>query len=218
MNKKQVIRNTLIFTKQKMGVNGNGHDWRHAYRVWKLSLEIAKQEKKSDLFVVQLAALLHDISDWKFSNGDESLGQKVASNFLKKQNVDEETISNICDIINNISFKGAEVQSKMSTLEGMIVQDADRLDAIGAIGIARAFMYAGNKNRELYDPKRKPEDHRTFKQYKESNSTAVNHFYEKLLLLKDLMNTKTGKSIASKRHMFMKLYLNQFFSEWNGTT
>ena len=173
-----------------------------------------KKKKNVDLFVIQLAALLHDIADWKFNGGDMSIGLELAKRWLEKLKVDEKTISKVCEIIENISFKGAYVKSKPISKEAMIVQDADRLDAIGAIGIARCFATGAKLNRVLYNPKIKPKLHKTFEEYKNSKSSSINHFYEKLLLLKDLMNTKTGKEIAKSRHEFMEQFLDRFFSEW----
>lgn len=193
----------------------SGHDWWHVYRVWKNAVYIGKREN-ADLFVVQLAALLHDIADWKFRVGDDSIGPKIARNWLEKLKVDESTIAHVCEIILEMSFKGAGVNSRMKTKEGRVVQDADRLDAIGAIGIARAFAYGGHKGREIYNPIIKPERHETFEQYKKGRGPTINHFYEKLLLLKGLMNTITAKKMAAKRHKFMKRFLDEFFVEWKG--
>jgi uncharacterized protein len=216
MNKGQVVKNTAAFVRKRLEGEGTGHDWWHAYRVWKTSLAIAKSEGKADLFVVQLGALLHDIADWKFTGGDESVGPRIASTFLKKQKVDDKTISQVVYIIENISFKGAGVKSKMKSKEGMIVQDADRLDALGAIGIARTLAYSGSRQREIYNPSKRPEMHKTFAQYKKSKSTAINHFYEKLLLLKEMMNTKTGRKMANERDAYMREYLDRFYKEWDG--
>ncbi len=199
-----------------MQKEGSGHDWWHVYRVWKLSQKIAKEEKGADLTVVQLGALLHDIADWKFNKGDERAGKRVARKWLENIGAGPETINKVCYIVRNVSFKGAGVKDKMKSKEGKIVQDADRLDALGAIGIARTFMYGGYKRRLIYDPEYKPEKHRTFAEYKSSNSTTINHFYEKLLLLKDRMNTRTGKRMAVERDAFMREYLKRFFSEWKG--
>ena len=215
MNEEDVIRQTAEFVKKRLGKEVTGHDWWHAYRVWKMALRIAKEEGDVDLFVVQLAALLHDIEDWKFCKGDTTLGPKIAEKWLRKLGVKEEIISRVCEIIREISFKGAGVKSRMKTKEGMIVQDADRLDAMGAIGIARCFATGAKLNREIYNPQIKPKLHKTFEEYKNSESTSINHFYEKLLLLKDLMNTKTAKRIAEKRHKFMEQFLDRFFKEWD---
>ncbi|MBA3064551.1 HD domain-containing protein, partial [Candidatus Woesearchaeota archaeon] len=188
MNQNEIIKRTADYVKSKLDGEGSGHDWWHIYRVWKTAIEIGKKES-ADLFVVQLAALLHDIADWKFHSGDDSVGPKLAREWLEKLDVDENIISHVCKIIKQVSFKGAGVKSKIKTKEGMVVQDADRLDALGAIGIARAFAYCGHKGREIYNPDIKPEKHESFEQYKKSKGTTINHFYEKLLLLKDLMNT-----------------------------
>ena len=213
MNKDEVIKRTADYVKSKLSGEGSGHDWWHVYRVWNTAVEIGKKES-ADLFVVQLAALLHDIADWKFHAGDDSVGPKLSREWLEKLDVDENIISNVCKIIKEISFKGAGVKSKIKTKEGMVVQDADRLDAIGAIGIARAFAYGGHKGREIYNPNIKPEKHETFEQYKNNKGTTINHFYEKLLLLKDLMNTSSARKIAEERHKFMEEYLDRFFKEW----
>jgi uncharacterized protein len=183
--------------------------------VWKNAVHIGKLEKV-DLFVVELAALLHDIADWKFHDGNEDIGPQLARDWLESLFVDENVISHVCEIIQDISFKGAGVATNMKTTEGMVVQDADRLDAMGAIGISRAFAYGGSKGREMYNPDRKPEKHDSFEQYKNSQGTSINHFYEKLLLLKDLMNTKTATKIAKNRHTVMEAFLHEFFQEWEG--
>ena len=215
MDKKIVIKKTANYAREKLEGEGSGHDWWHVYRVWKTAVHIGKEEK-ADLFTVQLAALLHDIADWKFNSGDETVGPKTARKWLEAVHVTEEDISHICEIIKDLSFKGAGVKTRMRTKEGMIVQDADRLDAIGAIGIARCFATGAKFNREVYNPNEKPGFHRTFEQYKNAKSSSINHFYEKLLLLKDLMNTKTGRKIAEGRHKFMERYLDRFYKEWEG--
>jgi uncharacterized protein len=168
------------------------------------------------MFVTELAALLHDIADWKFYAGDEKAGSRAAREWLAQFNIDETTISHVCEIIDDLSFKGAGVRTPMKTKEGMVVQDADRLDAIGAIGVARAFAYGGHKGQELHNPDVDPVHHTTFEQYKNSRSTTINHFSEKLLLLKDLINTETARRIAAQRHEFMAEYLNRFFLEAEG--
>jgi uncharacterized protein len=210
----QAVRMTEHFTKEKLKDDVTGHDWWHIDRVRKMALEIAKKEK-ADAFVVELAALLHDIADWKF-HADEQAGGKVAREFLEKIEIEKTAVNHICEIIDNISFKGSGVKSKISTIEGKCVQDADRIDALGAIGIARAFAYGGLKQRQLYDPAIKPVLHQTFQDYKNSKSSTINHFFEKLLLLKDLMNTETGKKMAEKRHQFTESFLQEFFNEWKG--
>lgn len=215
MDKKQIINQNADYIKAKLAGESSGHDWWHVYRVWRSALHIGKHEKV-DLFVVELAALLHDISDWKFNDGNDDVGPKLAKEWLEKLSVDEDVISHVCQIIKDVSFKGAGVKTKMKTVEGMVVQDADRLDAIGAIGIGRAFAYGGAKGREMYNPKIKPKKHQSFKQYKNNQSHTINHFYEKLLLLKGLMNTVTARKVAEKRHKVMEEFLYEFFQEWEG--
>ena len=210
-----LINNTILFVKKHLENAEGGHDWFHIERVYKNALLIA-QEEKCDLQIVQLGALLHDIADSKFHNGDESIGPKIAREFLESQQLDSEKISNVIAIIENISFKGGNFEKKFSSIELNIVQDADRLDAIGAIGIARAFNYGGFKNRALYDPKIAPKLKMSTEEYKKSQAPTLNHFYEKLLLLKDKMNTTTAKKIAEERHRFMESFLAQFYAEWDG--
>lgn len=214
MNKKIIINKTAKYIEKKLKGEGSGHDWWHVYRVWQIAKKIGKKEK-GNLFIIELASLLHDIEDWKFSNGDDSVGPKLASDWLKKLKVENNIIEKVEKIIKDMSFKGAGVNMPIKTLEGKIVQDADRIDAIGAIGIARTFAYGGYKNREIYNPNIKSKIHKSFKSYKNSNSPTINHFYEKLLLLKNLMNTKSAKKLAKKRHEFMQQYLKQFFTEWD---
>lgn len=213
MNKPQIIHNTRNFVKETLHNAEGGHDWFHIQRVVKNANEIAVGEEV-DHFVVELGALLHDIADSKFHDGDESVGPKVAWEFLKKQEVSEEIIDHVVKIIENISFKGGNVDQKFSSAELDVIQDADRLDALGAIGIARTFNYGGHKGRALYDPAIKPNLNMTKEEYKASNAPTVNHFYEKLFLLKDRMNTETGRRIAEERHRFMELFLEQFYAEW----
>lgn len=190
-----------------------GHDWWHVYRVWKMAKRIAKEERLAlDMFVIELAALLHDIADWKFYK-EKSQSSKIREVLLGLK-IDRKVSKKIIDIAQNISFKGAGVTSKMESIEGKIVQDADRLDALGAIGIARAFAYGGYKHRSIYEPEKKPIHHKSFEEYKRG-TTTINHFYEKLLLLKDRVNTKTAKKIAEARHRFMEKFLKRFFREWN---
>ena len=215
MRQEMIIKLTEEHVRRKLEGEGSGHDWWHVYRVWKNAIHIGKVEG-ANLFVVELAALLHDIADWKFNNGDEEAGPRESAKWLKSLELEEEIIVQISDIIRSLSFKGANVKSPMSTLEGMIVQDADRLDAIGAIGIARTFAYGGYKGREMYNPNIKPMVHNSFEEYKNNVNPTINHFYEKLLLLKDLMNTSTAKSMAEKRHIFMEEYLSKFYNEWEG--
>jgi uncharacterized protein len=210
-----LIDNTILFVKQKLENAEAGHDWFHMERVYKNALLIAEGET-CDLMIVKLGALLHDIADSKFNDGDETVGPKVAREFLESQKVSEEIIEHVVNIIENISFKGGNFEKKFTSKELEIVQDADRLDAIGAIGIARTFNYGGFKNRQLYNPTIAPKLNMTKEEYKKSEAPTLNHFYEKLLLLKDKMNTETGKRIAQERHKFMELFLSQFYAEWDG--
>jgi uncharacterized protein len=210
-----IIDNTILFVKKQLTHAEGGHDWFHIERVYKNALLIAKEED-CDLTVVKLAALLHDIADSKFHGGDESVGPKIAREFLESQNISEEIISHVIAIIENISFKGGNFEKTFASKELAIVQDADRLDAIGAIGIARTFNYGGFKNRPIYNPNIQPKLNMSKEEYKNSEAPTINHFYEKLLLLKDKMNTETGKKIAKKRHDFMVHFLAQFYAEWDG--
>lgn len=215
MTSTELINKTIAFVKEQLANAEGGHDWFHIERVYKNALLIAKKEKV-DVLVVQLGTLLHDVADSKFHDGDETIGPKIAREFLFKHNVDSKTIEHVIHIIENISFKGGNEAQKFKSAELDVVQDADRLDAIGAMGIARCFNYGGFKNREIYNPDIKPNLNMSKDEYKASKAPTINHFYEKLLLLKDKMNTKTGKDIATQRHKFMELYLNQFYNEWNG--
>ncbi len=201
--------------KELLSGEGSGHDWWHILRVWNNAKHIAGYEQV-DTFVVELAALLHDIGDHKFYNGDASVGPRMAREWLESQLVPEEIIAHVCSIIRDLSYKGAGTSSAMPTIEGQVVQDADRLDAIGAIGVARAFAYGGHKNREMYNPAITPVLHNSFEEYKSSTAPTLNHFYEKLLLLKDRMHTETAKKLAAQRHHFMEQFLEQFYAEWNG--
>ena len=210
-----IIDSTILFVKQQLEKAEGGHDWFHIERVYKNALLIANGED-CDLTVVKLAALLHDIADSKFHLGDETVGPKVARAFLEKEQIEESVISHVIAIIENISFKGGNFENPFRSKELAIVQDADRLDAIGAIGIARTFNYGGYKNRPLYNPAITPNLHMSKEEYKQSDSPTLNHFYEKLLLLKDKMNTPTGKKIAESRHRFMEHFLSQFYAEWDG--
>jgi uncharacterized protein len=210
-----LIDNTILFVKQKLKNAEAGHDWFHIERVYKNALLIA-QDEVCDIQIVKLGALLHDIVDSKFNGGDETVGPKVARAFLESQKVSEEIIVHVVNIIENISFKGGNFEKKFNSIELEIVQDADRLDAIGAIGIARTFNYGGFKNRQLYNPEIAPKLNMSKEEYKKSEAPTINHFYEKLLLLKDKMNTKRGKILAQERHKFMELFLSQFYAEWDG--
>lgn len=211
---KNHITLTINFVKEKLEGAEAGHDWFHIERVWKLSKKIAEKEG-GNLEVIELSALLHDIADPKFHNGDETLALKISKDFLEEIHVEAELIEQVLFVIKNISFKNRAEAPENPPLELQIVQDADRLDAIGAIGIARTFNFGGFKNNLMYHPEIKPNLGMNKEEYKKSNGTTINHFYEKLLLLKDLMNTETGKKIASERHDFMLQFLDEFYKEWN---
>ena len=215
MNTPDLINNTILFVKQKLENAEGGHDWFHIERVYKNALLIADGED-CDTMVVKLGALLHDIADSKFHNGNETIGPKIAREFLESENVDVVTIQHVINIIENISFKGGNTEKLFTSIELDIVQDADRLDAIGAIGIARAFNYGGFKNRPLHNPNIAPKLQISKEEYKNSQAPTINHFYEKLLLLKNKMNTQTGKQIAKERHHYMEGFLSQFYAEWDG--
>jgi uncharacterized protein len=209
------IETTINFVKKELQHAEAGHDWWHIERVWKTAKSIALEEDVN-MEVVEFAALLHDIADAKFHDGDEEVGPQRAGDFLKTLDVAEETIVHVQQIIRNMSFKSSLGQLNFTSKEMLVVQDADRLDAVGAIGIARAFTYGGFKNRELYNPEIKPVLNQSKEEYKNTSAPTINHFYEKLLLLKDKMNTNTGKRLAAQRHEFMETYLEQFYGEWNG--
>ena len=215
MDKTKIIKNTIEFIKQKLHTAEGGHDWFHIERVCKNALLISQNEN-ANTFIVEMSALLHDIADSKFHNGDETIGPKLAKEFLITQGVDMQSIQHIIKIIKHTSFKGGNFSSTFCSIELTIVQDADRLDAIGAIGIARCFNYGGYQGRALYDPTIRPNLEMTKEEYKRSSAPTINHFYEKLLLLKDKMNTTTGREIANDRHEFMLKFLDQFYGEWNG--
>jgi uncharacterized protein len=215
MTSKALIETTKTFVKEQLRHAEGGHDWFHILRVFNNALLISKNENV-DTLIVALGTLLHDIADSKFHQGDETVGPKMAREFLFKHDVDSIVIEHVVKIIENISFKGGNEVQKFRSPELDVIQDADRLDAIGAIGIARCFNYGGFKNRMLFNPAIKPNLKMTKEEYKASTAPTINHFYEKLLLLKDKMNTKTGRQIAEKRHQFMELYLDQFYAEWDG--
>ena len=212
----EIISTTKSFVKDTLTGVEAGHDWHHIHRVYLNAMHIAQQEPSADMFVVELASLLHDIADAKLHGGDEDIGPRTARNFLESIKVEEDTIAHVENIIRHISFRTNIDGQKWSSLELEIVQDADRLDALGAIGIARMFNYGGHKNRPLYDPEIKPNLNLTKEEYKSTQGTTFNHFYEKLLLLKDKMNTKTGKEIAQARHEYMETFIKQFLAEWSG--
>jgi len=213
MNNSELLANTIAFVKEQLKDAEGGHDWFHIERVYKNALSIA-QDETCDLLVVQLGALLHDIADSKFHGGDETVGPVLAKAFLKEQQLDNSTVEHVIKIIENISFKGGNFEQEFNSKELQIVQDADRLDAMGAIGIARTFNYGGFKNRPLYNPDIQPMVNMSKETYKNSDSPTLNHFYEKLLLLKDRMNTETAKQLAQQRHRFMENFLSQFYAEW----
>jgi uncharacterized protein len=219
MDNENLIKNTIAFVKLQLQNAEGGHDWFHIERVYKNTVAIAKEEN-CNVVVCQLGALLHDIADSKFhpdaSGGDEKIGPETARKFLNNEKVSEEITEHVIRIIENISFKGGNFEKQFNSIELQVVQDADRLDAIGAIGIARCFNYGGFKNRTIYDPAIKPNRSMSKEEYKKSDSPTINHFYEKLLLLKDKMNTESGRKIAAKRHEFMEVFLEQFYSEWDG--
>lgn len=216
MTNQEIIDNTIEYLQQQFAQESTGHDWYHIERVWKLSKQIGEQEGDVDMFTVELGALMHDIADHKFHNGDETVGPKKAREFLMNLKVDEAVIESVVQIVEEVSFKGMGVPTPMSSKEGAVVQDADRLDAIGAIGVARTFAYGGSKGRPIYDPNIKPICHTSFAAYKTSTAPTLNHFYEKLLTLRDKMNTPTGKKEAIRRHEFMELFLQNFYQDWDG--
>jgi uncharacterized protein len=211
MQYEMIIQKTITYVKQELANAEGGHDWWHIERVWKTAKQIAKSERV-DVLIVELGALLHDIADSKFN---ETIGPRKAREFLATQDVSSEVIDHVILIIENISFKGGKEAQKFKSPELDVVQDADRLDALGAIGIARTFNFGGFKNREIYNPTIPPNLHMTKEEY---TAPSINHFYEKLLLLKDLMNTATGKAMAQQRHDYMEGFLEQFYKEWEGTT
>ncbi len=215
MENEQIISTAIAFVKEQLKGAEGGHDWFHIERVYKNALHIAG-ETPCNLLVVQLGALLHDIADSKFHGGDEMIGPATARAFMESLQIDEKVVSEVVSIIRNISFKGGNFQKEYTSVELDIVQDADRLDALGAIGIARTFNYGGFMNRPLYDPEIPPVLNMSKEAYKKSSSPTLNHFYEKLLLLKDLMNTPAGKKMAEERHLFMETFLAQFYAEWEG--
>lgn len=215
MNKEKLLGKTEIFVKGILESDSSGHDWWHIHRVRTLALMIAKSEG-ADLFLVELAALLHDVDDWKLAGNE--VGEQKAKNWLLGCGVEPQITERICTIIEGVSFKGAGVNTSTKDLDCKVLQDADRLDAIGAIGIARTFSYGGSRGRGIYDPGIPPVMHTDFENYKKSNAPTINHFYEKLLLLKDQMQTVTGKALAEQRHEFMLRFLEQFYAEWNGAS
>jgi uncharacterized protein len=210
-----IIEKTITFVKETLAGAEGGHDWYHIERVWLTARYIHKREESGDLMTIELAALLHDISDAKFNGGDDEQGSRMAREFLMKQGVEQEVVEHIEAIIKHVSYKGGFSQDRISSIEFQIVQDADRLDAIGAIGIARAFNYGGFKNRPIHNPEMPLQEYNDSKAYHKSDAPTINHFYEKLLKLKDLMNTSTGKQMAEERHSYMLQFLDRFYQEWD---
>lgn len=220
MSKEEIIKKTDEYVESKLSGETTGHDYFHVNRVRNNALMIAKEEG-GDVFVIELAALLHDISDWKMNESNHSIGPKAARDFLESLSVEENVIKHVCEIIENMSFRGGGEKIINLSKEGRIVQDADRLDALGAIGIARAFASGHKFNQEIYNPDIKPLTKAKAKEYEKQyvgkrKNTTLNHFYEKILLLKERMNTQSAKAIAESRHKFMENYLKQFFDEWQG--
>ena len=213
-DQRDIIQQTADYVRGLLSAEGS-HDWFHIERVRRTAMTLGRDEG-ADLLVVELTALLHDVADWKFTGGDHEAGPRAAGQWLSSLGVSPAVIQHVVSIIAGLSFKGAGVATPMPTLEGQVVQDADRLDALGAIGIARAFAYGGHKGQALYDPSILPQPHESFEAYKKGAGPTINHFYEKLLLLQDRMNTAAGKRLAAERHQFMEKYLEQFLAEWNG--
>ena len=212
---KQIIAETEAHVRGLMAGDSSGHDWFHIARVRSTALTIGREEG-ADLTIVELAALLHDVADWKFAGGDHTAGPRASREWLLSKNADNNLIEHVCQIIAGLSFKGAGVPTPMATLEGEVVQDADRLDALGAIGIARTFAYGGHKGQAMHDPEITPRLHGSFDDYKRGGGTSINHFYEKLLLLAERMNTSAGKRLAGERQRFIEQFLEQFLAEWKG--
>ncbi len=215
MIEQEIIKSTEQYLIEQFSGESTGHDWYHIRRVWRLSKSIAEKEGDMDMFVVEMGALLHDIADHKFYDGDDKIGPIKAREYLSKFEIEDARLEKIIDIVKEISFKGMGVPTKMSSREGEVVQDADRLDAMGAIGVARTFAYGGSKGRTIYDPMVKPVCHTSFAAYKMSTAPTINHFYEKLLGLKDRLNTDTGKIEGERRHLFMEEFLKNFYQDWD---
>ncbi len=213
MSHQALIDQTAEEIKTRFSGEGNGHDWWHIHRVWMMSKRI-HQTESGDLLVIELSALLHDIADWKFSGNDDFAGGRESRKWLESLNAPEPIITCVVDIVDHVSYKGSDVPTPMSTIEGEIVQDADRLDAIGALGIARCFAYGGSKGRLMHDPDADLTP-KSAEAYRTDKSTSLQHFYDKLLLLKDRMNTQSARSIAEGRHIFLQVYAEQFLEEWD---
>lgn len=215
MDEKELIRRTADHVSEVMADDSSGHDWWHVYRVWKMAIRLATATE-ANIVVVELGALLHDIADWKLNDGDLEIGPRVAREWLESHNTDPEIIDQVSNIVAGGSFIGAGVPDKAYSLESQIVQDADRLDALGAVGVGRAFAFGGAHHRLMYDPAIKPAYHESFESYKSSASPTINHFYEKLFLLKDRMHTAIGREIAEERHQYMVDFIDRFYKEWHG--
>ncbi len=211
----QIIEKTVQFVKERLGAEATGHDYFHIMRVKDLAVRLAKEEG-ADVYIAQLAALLHDIADWKFHDGDLNAGPKLASEWLTGLGESPQTVEKVAAIIKEVSYKGAGVKTTPESIEGKVVQDADRLDALGAIGIARTFAYGGRFERPMYDPDQPPVMHQTFEEYKNSRGTTLNHFYEKILLLKDRLNTEAARTLAAERHKYVEEFVERFLLEWEG--
>jgi uncharacterized protein len=219
MPKDDITTRTYDFVRAKLGGEKTGHDWWHVHRVLQLARHIAQEEQGADMLVVELGALLHDIADWKFHDGDLNAGPRATREWLESQHVAQDIVDNVAYIVEHISFRGGTNKHVMETLEGKIVQDADRLDAMGAVGIARTFTFGGARERTMYDPAQPPQKHDSFESFKKvtlNGGTTINHFYEKLLLLEDGMHTKTARTLAEHRHEVMQHFLDEFYKEWNG--
>ncbi|TGE24375.1 HD domain-containing protein [Hymenobacter aquaticus] len=216
LSSEQLIAQTADFVRAKFLGEGSGHDWEHIRRVWLTSRALAATVPAADQMVTELAALLHDVADWKFHAGDEEAGPRAARAWLHGLHAEESVIQRVETIIREISFKGLGVPTPMSTPEGEVVQDADRLDAIGAIGVARAFAYGGHKGRPLHDSSVAPVVHDSFESYKKNTAPTINHFYEKLLHLRERLHTPAARQLAQERHQFLETFLAQFLREWEG--
>jgi uncharacterized protein len=214
LNRDEVISRTEQYARHELGEDSSGHDWWHVHRVREIAVGLAKSEN-ADVYIVELAALLHDISDYKLNGGDQQKGPRMAYEWLASLGESEQCATAVAEIIATLSFKGAGTLSEMSTVEGMVVQDADRLDALGAIGVARAFAFGGYAGQPMHEPAAQPHLHSTPDEYLKRKGTTVNHFYEKLFLLKDRMNTENARLVAARRHMVLKEFLDEFFLEWD---
>lgn len=217
MDRQDVLNQTVKYVQDTLEGDASGHEWWHVYRVWQLAKTIGAKEQ-ADMFVVELGALLHDIADWKFHDGDIEIGPRKTTDWLTKLGLEQSIVEQVAYIVRHISYRGGTNTHVMETLEGKIVQDADRLDALGAIGIARTFAFGGAHGRAMYDPDHKPQDFDSFDEFRKNikTGTTINHFYEKLLRLKDGMHTEAAKQIAEDRHTYMEGFLNEFYGEWDG--